>query len=98
MAARGTISKGTITQKILDTFEGSFVYDKEIRIPIMENGELVQIKCVLTCAKVNVENGGDTAIPVKTDAEPVKQGDFKFNEITPEEAKEVDNLISELGL
>ena len=100
MAARGTESKSTITQKILDTFEGSFVYDKEIRIPMMENGELVQIKCVLTCAKVNVESGGDTAVPVKANVEstPVKQGDFKFDEITPEEAQEVDNLISELGL
>ena len=40
MAARGTESKTKITEKILNTFEGSFLNDKEIRIPMNENGEL----------------------------------------------------------
>ena len=63
MALKGTESKNIITKKILDTFEGSFQYEKEIRIPLMENGELIQLKCVLTCAKTNVEPNGDIAIP-----------------------------------
>ena len=57
--ARGAESKELITQKILETFEGSFKYDKEIRIPMLENGEIVQVKVTLTAAKVNVESGGD---------------------------------------
>ena len=40
--ARGTASKEVITQKILDTFKDSFKYDKEIRIPIMEDGEYIE--------------------------------------------------------
>ena len=32
MAVRGQKLKAQITQKILDTFEGSFINDKEIRI------------------------------------------------------------------
>jgi len=63
MAARGAESKEKITQKILETFPGSFIYEKEIRVPVMENGEQVQIKVVLTCAKVNVECGGNVALP-----------------------------------
>lgn len=63
MALKGAESKNIITKKILDTFEGSFQYEKEIRIPLIENGELIQLKCVLTCAKTNVEPNGDVAIP-----------------------------------
>lgn len=63
MALKGTDSKAIATKKILETFEGSFQYEKEIRIPFVENGELIQLKCVLTCAKTNVEENGDVAVP-----------------------------------
>ena len=56
MAARGAESKAKIIEKILTTFENSFQYDKEVRIPMYENGELIQIKLTLTAAKTNVEN------------------------------------------
>ena len=39
MAARGAESKAKIIEKILTTFENSFQYDKEVRIPMYENGE-----------------------------------------------------------
>ena len=59
MAAKGAIAKQEIAQKILNTFEGSFLYNdgKEIRINTVENGNIVQIKVALTCAKVPVEGG-----------------------------------------
>lgn len=63
MAAKGQESKNIIIKKLLETFEGSFQYEKEIRIPMMENGELVQIKVSLTAAKSNVEQGSENAIP-----------------------------------
>lgn len=63
MAVKGTAAKAEITSKILAAFPGSFQYDKEIRVPVLENGEEVQIKVVLTAAKVNVTNGADTALP-----------------------------------
>ena len=95
--ARGSVAKEEITSKILKTFEGSFVYGKEIRVPVLENGETIQIKITLTAAKENVENGADTAVPVKTDTVPVKAGDFNF-EITKEEKEAVDNLVEQLNL
>ena len=92
--ARGAESKEIITQKILETFDGSFKYDKEIRIPIMENGEIIQIKVTLTAAKINVENGGDSAIP--TAAAAVNSNTSV--ELTDQEKKEVNDLLTSLNL
>jgi hypothetical protein len=82
-------------------FPGSFQYDKEIRVPVMENGEEVQIKVVLTAAKVNVTNGADTALPgdfpapVNAPITPEKSGPI---EPTAEEKANVSALLRKLGL
>ena len=89
--ARGSIVKEKITQKILETFEGSFINDKEIRIPMEENGEIIQVKCTLTAAKTNIEQNAGTE--VKRSIEPKVAAD-----ITEEEKTEVVNLIEKLGL
>ena len=99
MAIRGAESKSAITQKILDTFDGAFLYDKEIRIPMNENGEIVQIKCVLTCAKVNV--GTDNNINTNTSStENLSNAEIKTQtiELTEEEKNNVNTLIEKLGL
>lgn len=96
--ARGSVAKEIIKAKILETFEGSFPYDKEIRIPIEEDGSIVQIKVTLTAAKVNVGVGADIAIPgAAFQSTPVAQT-AASPEITPEEKKNVENLIETLGL
>lgn len=94
--AKGALSKEYITNKILEVFDGSFKYDKEIRIPVEENGEVLQIKCVLTAAKVNVSAGSDNAIP--TEATSKLNIDTTSLEITPEEKQEVADLVSKLNL
>lgn len=63
MALKGADSKIAATKKILEVFEGSFTYEKEIRIPFIENGEEIQLKCTITCAKTNVAPNGDVAVP-----------------------------------
>ena len=106
MAARGSIAKEEITNKILAEFPGSFKFDKEIRVPVMENGELVQIKITLTAAKVNVENGGDTATPgadlikgmTQTVEGQVVDSTTMSIEPTPEEKENVRILLSKLNL
>lgn len=104
MAAKGSVLKEEITNKILECFPGSFRYDKEIRIPGIENSENLQIKITLTCAKVNVENGGDIAVPgaataTKTATASVSPAPTGFmNEPTAEEKQAVADLISKLGL
>lgn len=108
--ARGAIAKKEIMDKILSTFEGSFLYNdnKEIRIPIMEDGELIQVKVTLTAAKENVAQGDDNAIPgsntvTQTMSGPVfthtvAKEETKVVEPTDQEKKNVRNLLSSLGL
>lgn len=99
--ARGAISKEEATRKILEAFPGSFVYDKEIRIPFIEEGENIQLKCTLTCAKANVEVGGENAIPgedtplatIPATAQPVEK-----TEISDEERNNLKRMMEALGL
>ena len=101
--ARGSQAKLEITKKLLEVFPNSFMYNegKEIRIPVIENGEVIQIKVTLTAAKTNVDIGGDTAVPGSA-AAPVKatvsQPSGEIVEPTAEEKENVANLLASLGL
>lgn len=93
MAAKGAVEKDIITSKILEVFEGAFIYSKEIRIPVND----VQIKVSLTCAKDNVEvDGATTPAAVLSDAGfPAPVGKI---EPTAEEMENVRRLAEKLGL
>ena len=100
MAIKGAEAKLEITNKILELFPGSFKYDKEIRIPVIENGEEVQIKISLTAAKVNVERDGgvlDFTKKTETTAQTTPASPQSL-EPTEEEKNIVNDLISKLGL
>lgn len=95
MAAKGAVEKDIITNKILETFEGAFIYGKEIRIPIND----VQIKVALTCAKENVEVGGaQTPVAVVSDAGFPTVNTATKIEPTAEEMEQVRLLAEKLGL
>jgi hypothetical protein len=104
MAAKGAIAKEQVTEAILKAFPGSFKYEKEIRIPMMENGEELQIKVTLTAAKNMVSVGGDTVMPGAFTASPapaqLKQDAVIHEPAVPteEEKKNVSSLLSMLGL
>ena len=103
MAARGSESKNIITAKLLETFAGSFIYDKNVIIPMVENGESLQIKIALTCAKTNVESGMDTAIPGATASTavtptPKVMDTHGVAEVTEEEKQNVLKAMAALGL
>ena len=98
--AKGAEAKQIVTKKLLEMFDSAFEYGKELRIPMTEGGEQVQIKVTLTCAKENVACGADNAIP----------GDFPtpFKEVTPErdtpvapnadEKAKVAEMLRKLGM
>ena len=102
--AKGALAKEEIFNKMLETFEGSFMYNngKELRINWDENGSPVQIKVTLTAAKeaVSVEGEIENAAVVKETAstnnfpEPIQ----KIAEPTPEEKQNVEDLLKALGL
>lgn len=102
MALKGTIAKKEITDKILATFEGSFLYNdgKEIRIPMIEDGNEVQIKVALTCAKDNVSQGADVALPGSTDTTVVSTATVATApvETTQEEKDNIKKMMAALGL
>lgn len=104
MAVKGAIAKAEIAQKILNTFEGSFLYNdgKEIRINTVEDGNIVQIKVALTCAKVPVE-GGFIPPEAAKKAEIIDFTAATVKESIPDEPSEEEKerlatLIEKLGL
>ena len=94
--ARGAEAKQTITDKINQSIEGSFIYGKEIRVPLQENGERVEIKVTLTCAKENV--GGDSAFatPQGETSQPAQASVPAAP--TEQEKANIADLMSRLGL
>lgn len=108
--ARGAESKSLVARKILETFEGSFLYNegKEIRIPLTENGEIIQVKVTLSAAKENVEPGMDTALPeapkksnlndTSTTNSAFDNGGMEEVVLTDAEKTNVQNLLASLGL
>ena len=102
---KGQIAKKEIMNKILDVFPGAFVYDgKEVRINMMEEGELVQIKCTFTASKNIVSPGDENALPEvekvgltveEVFSQPVKD---TIVEPTAEERENVRNLLRSLGM
>ncbi len=90
MAARGAQAKEIITKKILEIFNGAFIFDKLIRIPIEEDGEDVQIKVTLTAAKDNVDGGVTMATtPTEVNSELIPP--------SAEEMKMAEDFVKSMG-
>lgn len=96
---KGQMEKQCIIDKIKEVFPQAFEYDKALRIPVGD----VQIKVTLTCAKDNVEPGGDIATPAPAKVE-IKEGDGpvfaeqpKLVEPSEDELNQVTNLLAALN-
>ena len=100
--AKGQQLKKEIQNKILEVFPQSFLYNdaKEIRICGIEDGQSIQIKCVLTCAKENVECGADTALPGDFPTPKAAPTPERTGPIAPtaEEKATVSAMLRKLGL
>ena len=93
--ARGAIAKEEVLNKIKEVFPSLFIYGKEIRIPMEEDGQRVEIKVALTCAKTNV--GGESA----SEASGVESNDaidVAAAAPTEEEKENIAKLMDRLGL
>ena len=113
MATKGAQLKNEITQKILATFPGSFLYNdgKEIRIDGMEAGERIQIKVTLTTSKTPVDSEDGTITVMSSSDSPIKvsfEGASEVKVIAPneklpiepteEEKARLKTLLEGLGL
>ena len=91
--AKGAQAKAEITDIILKTFPNSFINDKEIRIPMKEDGADIQIKVTLTAAKDLIVNGVETPAEDALTVEAPKSA-----VVSEEEKKNVSKLLASLGL
>lgn len=97
--AKGTKVKAEVYKKILEVFPGSFMYnsDKELRIPMVEDGEPIQLKLTLTVSKTPVENNNAAGqsddsfpAPVSSVAAPPQ--------VSNEEKQALQAMMERLGL
>ena len=104
--AKGADSKAIVVKKILETFPDSFLYnnDKEIRIPMKENGETIEIKVVLSCAKTPVAGAASAAALDWSNPSATEIGyaattsQQTATEISEEDRRKVQELMTKLGL
>ena len=109
--AKGSEAKAEVISKILEYFsDNAFAYNggKEVRINMTENGEPVQIKLAVTCAKAAVEPGDEDVVPGTkpkvANAFDIPVGDApSFEEKKPIEATEeeraaIADLMASLNL
>ena len=105
--AKGQKAKKIISDKILNMFGDSFLYNdgKEIRIPIEEDGEIIQIKVTLTAAKASVEPGSDNEMPsvknvnnINSNFDNIEDNPQEVVKVSDEEKANLATLMKSLGL
>lgn len=89
---KGAIAKNTIFTKLMEVFPNSFMYNdnKELRINTTENGEPVQIKLSLTCAKTPVESNNSNTMST-----PESSGELNWEESKPSSSSIIEQLTQE---
>lgn len=103
MRAKGAESKKTIFEQMLKTFPGAFmVSDKELRIPMTEYGEPIEIKVALTRAKDLLGGGapkGEDAVLDFADPAPAPKINNPYDIApTPDEKRTVEQMMRALGM
>lgn len=93
--ARGAEEKQQVSKIILETFKGSFLDGKVIRIPVND----VQIKVQLTAAKDIIDPDGNEPDLDFSQAAPASKVDVEvLKEPTKEELEKTKNFMETLGL
>lgn len=88
MARKGDQARAEVMEKILRTFEGSFVQDKKIYVTAAEGGETIQFAVSLTMPKIPVSG---SAPSVNTSADGNHDWSDKPATATPVEISTEDN-------
>ena len=90
---RGQKVKQEIFKKIQEIFPNSFMDNKDLRINMMEDGELVQIKLTLTASKTIVQNDGSAAVATPA----AKEVNISLTAPTDAEKADIEAMIRALG-
>ena len=96
--AKGSSSKEILIAKLKEVYPDSFMYEKNLIIPFIEDGQKIQLKVALTCCKTNIEQGGDVAIPgAQTPTVSAPTNEKTPIEPTNEEKKNISDFLSSMG-
>lgn len=103
--ARGSESKASVFKKLMEVYPESFWEDEDkiLRIPVTENGDVIEIKVTLTAAKNNLGGGAAASAFVAPGQEevssfmPAPEPSVEV-EVTEEEKERVAQLLASLGL
>ena len=96
--AKGSSSKEILIAKLKEVYPDSFIYEKNLIIPFIEDGQKIQLKVALTCCKTNIEQGGDVAIPgAQTPTVSAPTNEKTPIEPTNEEKKNISDFLSSMG-
>ena len=93
--AKGAESKAKLIEKLKEIYPDAFEYGKEFRIPFEEDGQRVEIKVALTCAKSNVGGEGASEVSGVESNTPI---DVAPAAPTEEEKANIAALMNRLGL
>ena len=99
--AIGAIAKEAVTRKIMEAFGSDFVaeQDKKLYVWADDGGEKVQIAISMTCPKTPI---GVSTVNTGLDFEAMvintQPSGFQPAEISEEEKKNIDDLMTKLGL
>lgn len=93
--AKGAESKAKLIEKLKEIYPDAFEYGKEFRIPFEEDGQRVEIKVALTCAKSNVGGEGVSEVSGVESEEAVNVASAAPTE---EEKANIATLMNRLGL
>lgn len=92
--AKGATSKTRVLEVLKVVFPEMFSVDgKEYRIPLIEDGQEIELKIALTCAKDNIGGGA-----VKDNGNPVQYMTDADLKVTDEEKQQVLDLMAKWGL
>ena len=99
--AKGAVAKENAAKKMAEVFGSNWIgeYDKKYYIWSEENGEKVQIAISMTCPKTPIgEVGAATDSNVLNFEDSVVSGESAKVDITPDEKKNIADLMARLGL
>lgn len=99
--AKGAVAKENAAKKMAEVFGSNWIgeYDKKYYIWSEENGEKVQIAISMTCPKTPIGEAGAAADSnVLNFEDSVASGGDTKVDITPDEKKNVADLMARLGL
>lgn len=92
--ARGNEAKKNVENKIINAFGSDYIdiIDKKIYVWAEEAGEKIQVAISLTCPKNNIAKKDEMNFDFESNEEN------KSSEITSDERKTIEDLMSRLGL